>query len=556
MRPVTDPDILAQLDAPNRAPVAASNRVWGDQEAESAGIYETPQRAAMKPVSDPMLLAALNGEASFDERFAFEPSQNPKLQSGLERTAQAMTRGPQVSPGQSTLADFGNLLPAAEQRTTPNISAQAPNLVSTDVFQNDAGMAMFRDPSTGQMVEADSARHVVLRDPADNKLKVFARSEDTNEMGITGAARVLAPGLAAGAATARPMIPAARAIDVQPRASEIFATAKPDYKAFQREAVKVEVPKETAAGIGERLRTALDKKDLIPELAPPVYAVIGILDKPGRVTTLDQLQSVKRAIGRSFNSPDKNVRDAAGIASAEVAKIIGEVSKPAGESLKRADAIHSTARAVQDLQRKGAVADLRAGRAGYGGNAVNSMRQVLSPIVQRAVEGKMTGFKPNEIEAMREIVEGTTATNALRGVGQLSPSKGIIQTVGAGGAMYAAGPAALAIPAIGAASNKLATFLTGKQIDHLKALVAKRSPAYAEAVKKATDRYNKAQMEFANNPSPNRFAAYLSASRALSAGLVRDGVQVSSGDLLRAIQGPMKGAAGDENPEPERVLDQ
>src|SRR5690606_27517037 len=105
------------------------------------------------------------------------------------------------------------------------------------------------------------------------------------------------------------------------------------------------------------------------------------------------------------------------------------------------------------------VADLRAGRAGYGGNAVNTMRQALLPIVQKATDGRMTGFAPNEIDAMRQIVVGTPATNALRGVGQLSPSKGILQTLTAagsvaGGALAGFGAAGLAIPALGAASNK------------------------------------------------------------------------------------------------------
>jgi hypothetical protein len=43
---------------------------------------------------------------------------------------------------------------------------------------------------------------------------------------------------------------------------------------------------------------------------------------------------------------------------------------------------------VQNLQRKSDVADLRASRAGYDSNAVNTMRQVLSPNLQKAVEGR------------------------------------------------------------------------------------------------------------------------------------------------------------------------
>ena len=242
------------------------------------------------------------------------------------------------------------------------------------------------------------------------------------------------------------------------------------------------------------------------------------------------------------------MRDAAAVASAEIGKIIGEVSQEAAKNLKTGDQIYSTARSVQNLQRKADVADLRAGRAGYGGNAVNSMRQVLSPIVQKSIEGRVTGFQPAEIAAMRDIVEGTTSTNLLRGIGQLSPSKGIMQTAVAGTTMGVSGAA-------GAIANKAAAILTGKQIEQLQALVAKRSPAYAEAVNRALSRYEQAQATFASKPSPNTLAGYVSASRQLSAGLTSDGIKITSGDLMRAIQGGMPAAADNENPEPEGVID-
>lgn len=368
-------------------------------------------------------------------------------------------------------------------------------------------------------------------------------------IGAVGA-RAPAPRAAPTALPSGALPPAA-----QPKASDVFSTAKPHYKEFKQAAEGVEIPAQTAADFAGRIRDSLTKANLIPELAPPIYSAVGILDK-GEPLTLDALQSVKRVVGRGFQSPDKNVRDAASVASREIGKIMSEVSPAAGQSLKTADEIHSTALAMQDLQRKSDVAGLRAGRAGYGGNSVNSMRQVLSPIVEKAINGRSTLFKPDEISAMRDIVEGTPATNLARGVGQLSPSKGIIQTIASGGATAALGPAALAIPAAGAASNKLATILTGKQIDQLKALVAKRSPAYAEAVSKAATRYEKAQAELASNPSPNKLGAYISASRALSSGLIRDGIAVTSGDLIRAIQGPAKGAAEDEQPEPVGVFNQ
>lgn len=487
-----------------------------------------------------------------EQRFAEtpEPANASKLRAGLIRRGTELMQGPAQSPIAQMATDFANIVPAASQRTSPHVSTYGGQLISKEAFEGDDGSILYRDPQTGEVRPTDQKTQVAIRDPVDGVVKVFARSDATNESAFTGAARVASSGMLSSAPTIKAAAPAAKVV---PKASEIIATAKPSYAAFKEAASQVEIPPETASGIANRLRGALDKVNLDVEMAgKPAAAALRMLES-GEPMTLDYLQRVKRVASRGFNNPEKDVRDGAAAISGEISRVISQVSPEAAASLKKADEIFATGKSVQQLQRLEDVADLRAGRAGYGGNAVNSMRQVLSPIVQRAVEGKTTGFKPNEIQAMREIVEGTTATNVLRNLGQLSPSKGIIQTVGGAGAMYAAGPAGVAVPALGMASNKIATILTGKQIDRLKELVAKRSPEYAKAVEKAVTRYEQAQADLLKSPAINKLAAYVAASRALSSGLTRDGIQVSSGDLLKSIQGPIKSAAeGDEPAIPGR----
>src|SRR5690242_2128381 len=80
----------------------------------------------------------LSAPASFEDRFAAAPA-----------------TAPEVSPGQRLLTDFQNQGMAAGQRTTPVISAQTPNLVSSDVYQSDAGDIQYKDPATGQVVPTD-----------------------------------------------------------------------------------------------------------------------------------------------------------------------------------------------------------------------------------------------------------------------------------------------------------------------------------------------------------------------------------------------------------------
>jgi hypothetical protein len=496
-----------------------------------------PNRAPMRITVNPI-----------DDRFVTpEPlPDGARVRDALHQRGLDITRGEEVPPSAQMLGEHGNLLSAASQGTTPHISSYGGRLLSTEAFEDDGGNILFRNPETGQIVPTNKSLHVALRDPIDNTVKVFERSAATNESPAVGVSRVLSPGLMAGAPTARAMIPAAPS--AVPAASDIFSTAKPFYKAFTAEAGKIEIPEETARGMAEQLRRSLTKANLIPELAQPVYAAVSLLEK-GRAVSLDDLQNIKRVAGRGFNSPDKNIRDAAAAVSSEIGKIISQISEGAGQNLKTADAIHATAKTLQDLQRRGAVSNLRKGRAGYGGNEVNNMRQMLSPIVEAAEKGRVTGYKPNEIEAIRKIVHGGWKTNTLRLFGQASPFKGIIGTSASGLAAYQMGPeVGVAISGLGMASNKLATVLTGKEIEKLKELVAKRSPAYAAAVKKSVERFEKAQMEFINEPTPNKLAAYVSAARALSSGLARDGISVTSGQLLRSIEAPMKGAADEEEP--------
>lgn len=114
-----------------------------------------------------------------------------------------------TTPSEQMAIDFQNQGIAGSQRTTPIISAQMPNLVSADVHENDAGEAMYRDPQSGEMKPTDSNKHVILRDPSDNTLKVFARDDKTNEGVLASTGRILGTGMASGPLQVTKAAPAA-----------------------------------------------------------------------------------------------------------------------------------------------------------------------------------------------------------------------------------------------------------------------------------------------------------------------------------------------------------
>jgi hypothetical protein len=115
---------------------------------------------------------------------------------------------PSTSPAQQMLVDFGNQGVAAGQRTSPVVSAYgAP--ISDNVQERDDGAAMYVDPQSGNVVPTDNTKHVILRDPNDNKLKVFARSPNTDEGTAASAGRLLGTGMAVGPMAVSKAAPAA-----------------------------------------------------------------------------------------------------------------------------------------------------------------------------------------------------------------------------------------------------------------------------------------------------------------------------------------------------------
>jgi hypothetical protein len=104
--------------------------------------------------------------------------------------------------GSRLLADQENQILAATQGTTPIIEAHKPNYLGEANFgettdslgQSDVGY----EDKEGKFHETDKSKHIVLRDPNDNKWKVFERTPETNEGRLSSAGRFLIQGSGAG----------------------------------------------------------------------------------------------------------------------------------------------------------------------------------------------------------------------------------------------------------------------------------------------------------------------------------------------------------------------
>ena len=81
------------------------------------------------------------------------------------------------------------------------------------MHESDAGEVLYKDPATGQIVPTDQSKQIAMRDPSDNRIKIFARTPETDEGVISSLGRVAMTGFGAGAPTARPGL----ALAAQPR---------------------------------------------------------------------------------------------------------------------------------------------------------------------------------------------------------------------------------------------------------------------------------------------------------------------------------------------------
>lgn len=143
-----------------------------------------------------------------------------------------------MGPTDSLAVDMSNVLPAAQQGATSLMSSLHKNLISSDVYESDAGDAMFKD-AQGNVVPTDKSKHIVLRDPADGRMKVFGRTEETEAGPMESVSKVLTSGLVAGAPT---RLPVARG------AAEIAAPLKPGQEVAQAAGdLGVSIPKYLAS---------------------------------------------------------------------------------------------------------------------------------------------------------------------------------------------------------------------------------------------------------------------------------------------------------------------
>lgn len=318
------------------------------------------QPGASAPQASANFFDQFDEPATVAQRSQVPAVEAPGLRAGLEQRAAAM-RGDQPRDSFTQLtADFLNQGSAAGQRTTPNISAQSKNLVSSDTFENDAGELLYRDPQTGQVVPTNTATQVALRDPADGKVKVYARTPDTDEGVLSASGRMLMTGLATGAPATRAATGAASATGQAARpGQEVVAAAE----RLSQTGAPVQVPRAVATDNMAMQQVAAAASNVPVSGTPLVKAA---------ESTISQLGAKADEVARGFGGA-ASPQEAGDTARSAIKNwITGDSADTAAKLYDRVDGLidpnvrtplSATQSAVADIAAKRSSAALPSGKA-------------------------------------------------------------------------------------------------------------------------------------------------------------------------------------------------
>lgn len=318
-----------------------------------------------------------------------------------------------------------------------------------------------------------------------------------------------------------------------PTADQLKATANSQYDAAR--ATGAEYPGSSIGDMAANVQSGLQNDGILAELAPKTHSILQQLQggPPGSVVTIASLDAARKAlnrIGGTFGNPTE--QEAARRAIRELDSFIANggnsssgaamgaggssaaLSEPpaaagaadaigmAGSATGDQDPLAQAARLIQQARGNAAAAfrsgritdaedaaDLRAAATNSGQNGGNATRQRLASLLNSNKQSR--GFSEDELDAMRQIVKGTLASNSLRRTSNMLGGGGglghslVTMLGGIGGSMVGgevgAGVGAGLAAGTGAATRSAYNALVGRQIAKLDELVRRRSPLYQQS---------------------------------------------------------------------------
>jgi hypothetical protein len=243
--------------------------------------------------------------------------------------------------------------------------------------------------------------------------------------------------------------------------------------------------------LAQGVRADLTKLSFRPSQQPAVKTALDELDADlaGGNVTLEGLESLRgvatNAIRGTTNPVEKTMlgkfieRIDDLVDSPQAGELLAGDAKTASAALKEARAYWKQMRKSEIIDEALDTGELNAATAGSGGNVDNAIRQRIKAIIRN--KKLRSQFTSEELFLMQRVARGSVSHNILRGLGALSPDKGmlpLVATAALSGGIVTGGVSPLAAAAIPAAmaARRGAEALTRRNVGRLSEAV-RRGPA-------------------------------------------------------------------------------
>ena len=283
-----------------------------------------------------------------------------------------------------------------------------------------------------------------------------------------------------------------------PTPEALYGASEAAYTKARGMGVDYDAP--SVANLASTIRSDLEGKGVLAELAPKSFSILGKLEKfpPGAVAPYVGIEAARRSFGnaaKDFANPTeqlaaKHIIDqldafiAQPPAKGVVAGPAADLSKVATEArgnyaaAKRSDKLTG----IEDA------ADLRAAVANSGANVDNTIRRHVASLLLNPKT--RAGFSKDELSSLEEVARGTPSRNALRMVGNLLGGGGglgaaVTSGLGAAAGGFTGGPVGAAVggaasPIIGYLAKSMANKKTLAALQKADEKVRKRSPLFEQ----------------------------------------------------------------------------
>lgn len=437
---------------PVAQPVTQGRNLFAQEPIESqpsfpgAGVIEPAATLISGAIAEP--IAGIAGLA----RAAFAPSPEEAVRRGAEtvaETREALTFQPRTEAGQEALRTVGGVLaPVGEA------------LQGIETFLGDETFEATGSPALAAL--AATIPTAVIEAIG------FASTKGA----IRGAAKTKA--LAKNRAIKKSIV------DAAPDRELLRDTSRAIYKELDESGVMIK-PRAYDSLVGQ-IDSSLKEAKFKPRLAEKTDAVLReFKSELGRAQSLSDIDSLRQAAQGQIT----------GVSTPNDIRLIGVITDTIDDFLADADPKNFTKgtikpseimpkyRAAQDLWGRAKRSELieeafeRAGTAKSGFE--NGLRDGFKRILRNKKQRRF--FKPKELEAMKEVVQGTTGANISKLIGRFGFSEGLATNIIGGsisttaGAKLLGAPGAVLLPTIGQVSRKLAQKLTRKGADFADAII-------------------------------------------------------------------------------------